>query len=71
MNVTTPDTWLSRIEAATYLRISATSLAKMAVAGDGPPFYRPSRRVLYRRNDLDQWVATRRCRSTSDVAAVA
>lgn len=62
------DGWLSRSEAASYLKISAVSLAKMAVSGNGPPFYRPTRRVVYRRSDLDQWMFARRRRSTAEAA---
>ena len=60
------EVWLSRGEAASYLRISSVSLAKMAVSGQGPPMYLPSRRVVYRRSDLDQWMVGRRRRHTSE-----
>jgi hypothetical protein len=56
------DAWLNRSEAAAYLRISVMALAKMAMANSGPSFYRPSRRVVYRKTDLDKWMIGRRRR---------
>lgn len=53
-------------EAASYLGISASTLAKMRMRGDGPAFIKAgSRIVLYAKADIDAWLATRRRSSTS------
>lgn len=54
-------------EAARYLRLSQSTLAKMRLRGDGPPYSLASRRiVLYDKADLDQWLVDRRRSSTRD-----
>jgi hypothetical protein len=57
--------WLSRHESGDYLkevygiRAGYSSLANLAVYGGGPKFSRqgdkPHGRVIYDRNDLDEW----------------
>lgn len=60
------DGYLSREEAAAYLRISKAHLAVLACRGGGPVFVKFSKRMVrYRRCDLDEWAASRLCRSTS------
>lgn len=46
-------------EAAKYTGLSESQLAKMRMAGrsDGPPFVKICRSVIYRRRDLDAWLA--------------
>lgn len=56
-------------EAADWMRLSPSYLNKMRVTGDGPPFFKPGRRVLYRRGDLDRWLDARRFNSTSQAEA--
>ncbi len=57
--------YLSRKEAAEYLGvISPATLAKYAVIGGGPRFYKLSSRVGYTIEDLDAWAQART--STSD-----
>ena len=56
-------------EAAALLRLSERTLERMRVTGDGPPFVKAGRRVLYRTGDLDQWIASRLRRSTSEEAS--
>jgi predicted DNA-binding transcriptional regulator AlpA len=54
-------------EAARYVALSESTLTKMRLTGDGPPFVKVGpRAVAYRRADLDTWLATRVRRSTSD-----
>ncbi len=54
-------------EAATFLRLSKSSLDKFRCFGGGPIFVRlGARRVVYRRTDLEGWAATGVRRSTSD-----
>ncbi|TFV74115.1 DNA-binding protein [Bradyrhizobium frederickii] len=56
-------------EAAALLRLSERTLERMRVTGDGPPFVKAGRRVLYRPADIDAWIATRIRISTSEEAA--
>jgi predicted DNA-binding transcriptional regulator AlpA len=58
--------YLDTGEAASFLKISASSLNKRRVSGDGPLFVKMGRTVRYRRSDLDDWMANRLCKSTSD-----
>ncbi len=54
-------------DAAKYLSIGESTLAKFRCRGDGPPFFRiTGRAVGYRVEDLDAWVAGRICHSTKD-----
>lgn len=53
--------------AAEYLGMSASTLAKMRLRGDGPVYMKAGPRVvLYDLADLDAWLETRRRRSTSE-----
>lgn len=57
-------------EAAEYLRSSASTLAKARMTGSGPAYVKQNaRRVVYRRADLDAWLAGKVVTSTSDRAA--
>jgi hypothetical protein len=59
--------WMRHREAASYLGVSVWHLAAMRGRGDGPPYYRLGMRLIgYRRDDLDVWLAARRCQSTLD-----
>ena len=54
-------------DAAEYLRLSVSTLAKMRLRGEGPPYSLAGKRiVLYDKADLDQWLADRRRTSTRD-----
>jgi excisionase family DNA binding protein len=57
---------LAAQDAARYLGLAAQTLAKMRVEGTSPPFFKLGRRVLYQREELDAWLATKRRRSTAD-----
>lgn len=60
---------LDAAEAATYLRSSTSTLAKLRCYGGGPQFIRQSaRKVLYRRTDLDAWLNERSRTSTFEAA---
>lgn len=57
-------------EAAAYLALAQSTLTKMRLTGDGPPFVKiGTRAVAYRRSDLDAWLAERVRRSTSEGGA--
>lgn len=54
-------------EAATYLRVSKSYLDKLRVYGGGPRFLRPGKRkILYRKSDLNAWLASQSFDSTSE-----
>jgi predicted DNA-binding transcriptional regulator AlpA len=58
--------YLSPIETARHLRLSNSWLAKSRLTGDGPPFIKAGRSVLYDLADLDEWMCARKRTSTSD-----
>ncbi|MBB6307143.1 helix-turn-helix transcriptional regulator [Xanthobacter tagetidis] len=65
------DHYLTRAQAAEYLGLSVSYLAKLAVTGGGPIMLRfGGRAVRYRRADLDAWAARAACRSTSDTVTL-
>jgi predicted DNA-binding transcriptional regulator AlpA len=54
-------------QAADYLGLSTSTLAKMRLRGDGPPYLKAGRRiVIYDLRDLEEWLGSRRRRSTSE-----
>jgi len=54
-------------EAAAYVGLSASTLAKMRLRGDGPVYAKAGPRiVIYDKADLDAWLEQRRRVSTSD-----
>jgi predicted DNA-binding transcriptional regulator AlpA len=58
--------WFRTPEAALYVGLSASTLEKFRLTGEGPIYYKAGRKIiLYRREDLDEWLNQRRCRSTS------
>jgi predicted DNA-binding transcriptional regulator AlpA len=53
--------------AAAFLGLSVSTLAKLRLRGDGPPYCKLGPRAVgYRRADLDAWLTERTRRSTSD-----
>ena len=56
-------------EAATYLGMSQSTLAKMRLRGDGPAYSKAGPRiVIYNLKDIDDWLAKGRRWSTSEQA---
>lgn len=53
-------------QAARKLGVSPRTLEKWRITGDGPPFIKVGRRVVYRQCDLDEWLQAHRRLSTSD-----
>jgi predicted DNA-binding transcriptional regulator AlpA len=49
---------------ANILGLSVSTLNKWRVTGDGPHFVKMGRRVAYRDDDIDRWLAERRRAST-------
>jgi excisionase family DNA binding protein len=60
--------FLTTREAARYLNCSASHLNKSRVRGDGPAFIRIGGAIRYAVEDLDDYAASRRVRSTSETA---
>lgn len=69
-NLSAHERWLRPAEAANYLGVSASTLAKRRLRGDGPPFVKVGPRLVsYSKRDLDVWLSSRRRHSTSEHAA--
>lgn len=58
--------FLIQPEAAAFLRVSERTLERWRVEGGGPPFRRFGRRVVYARDDLEEWADSRCFQSTSE-----
>jgi hypothetical protein len=56
-------------EAASHLRLSASTLNKLRIFGGGPVYSKIGGRVVYQLADLDRWVAERRRVSSLEKAA--
>jgi excisionase family DNA binding protein len=57
----------TQAEVAEIIRVSERTLERWRLTGNGPPFCKLGRRVLYRRGDLDEWVAAHILHSTSEI----
>ena len=59
--------FLRTVEAAGFLGLSTSTLAKMRISGQGPRFTKSgSRIVLYDTADLQDWLDSRKRSSTSE-----
>jgi hypothetical protein len=58
--------WLKPADAAKHICLSKQRLAKLRLMGTGPQYHKVGRSVLYDRAVLDSWIASHRCRSTSE-----
>lgn len=58
--------YLNTNQAAEYLGMSPTTLNRMRVTGDGPPYSKVGRRVIYDIRELDDWVTQRKRRFTGE-----
>lgn len=59
-------------EAAAYCRLSKQTLERFRLSGQGPKFAKYGKSggtgaVRYRKEDLDEWIAGRIVRSTSEI----
>ena len=62
--------YLRATDAARYLGLASSTLAKMRLRGDGPEFAKAGPRVVvYDVRSLDNWLASRTRRSTSEGAS--
>lgn len=57
--------FLSVNETAREMGISASWLNKSRLIGNGPPFMKLGRRVLYNVSDVEKWLSSRKFNSTS------
>ena len=57
---------LDTTQTAKRLGLSASTLAKMRLYGTGPAYSKLGRRVVYRLEDLEAWIAANRFHSTSE-----
>ena len=60
---------LDTSEAAARVRLSKPTLERLRLTGNGPAFVKLGRAVRYRKADLDDWLASRLVRSTSQEVA--
>jgi len=64
---TAETTCLTVEDAARFLGLSPSTLAKLRLRGDGPAYCKLGRRVVYLRRDLEEWLSSHRRRSTSEL----
>lgn len=57
---------LSAAQTANRLGLSVSTLAKMRLSGFGPTYSKLGRRVVYRLEDLEAWIAANKFKSTSE-----
>jgi hypothetical protein len=58
-------------EAADFVGLSVSTLEKLRLTGNGPPFEKAGAKiVVYNPEDLDAWLTARRRTSTSDLGPV-
>lgn len=62
-------TLLTALQVSERYGPSPSTLAKMRLTGTGPVFVKLGRKVAYRLEDLEAWVAENRFRSTSEYDA--
>ncbi|WP_420417417.1 helix-turn-helix transcriptional regulator [Pacificispira sp.] len=53
-------------DAARYIGLSASTMAKLRLSGKGPQYIKTGRIVLYRPADLDSWLDAQLRSSTSE-----
>jgi predicted DNA-binding transcriptional regulator AlpA len=56
-------------EAAQFVGLSESTLAKLRLNGNGPTYCKLGRRVVYRPADLEAWLQSRTTRDTTDADA--
>jgi hypothetical protein len=55
-------------EAAAYLKLGFSTIAKFRLYGGGPRYYKIGAKVIYDTRDLDSWLASKRVAHTSQNA---
>ena len=59
--------YLTRREVAEEYPISYSSLAHMAMRGEGPPYSRIGKRAIYKTLDVDRWIERHQINTTVDM----
>ena len=67
MALNIPIRFLNTKEAAAYCGYKKPTFDKYRLTGDGPKFCKTSRNVAYDIHDLDEWMSSHKCTSTSEV----
>jgi predicted DNA-binding transcriptional regulator AlpA len=57
---------LNAEDAARFLSLSQSTLAKMRLSGNTPRFVKLGRRVAYRQDDLERWIEGQSFQSTAE-----
>ena len=57
---------LTANDAAQFLSLSASTLAKMRLSGNSPRYIKMGRRVAYRQADLENWIEAKSFQSTAE-----
>ena len=63
---TVSSTWLDSSQAAAYILHSTRTLERLRLVGGGPRYAKAGRKVIYRREWLDQWLDSRSFSSTAE-----
>jgi hypothetical protein len=58
--------YLDTSQAAAYVRTSTRTLERLRLVGGGPKYAKAGRKVLYRKDWLDDWIESRTFTSTSE-----
>lgn len=64
-----PKRWLRTKEAAEHCGLSPATLERYRTSGDGPPFHKAGRAVLYAVDELDAWITAGRAHNTAEARA--
>jgi predicted DNA-binding transcriptional regulator AlpA len=65
------DEYLDTPTAATFLKLSQSTLTKRRLTGGGPRYLKLGRRVVYARRALEEWARAHERASTSDPGGLA
>ena len=66
MNTKSISSLLDAQNAADWTGLSTSTLAKLRLTGNGPTYAKLGRRVVYRIDDLEEWIEAHRFKSTSE-----
>jgi hypothetical protein len=64
-----PPDWVDTKELASWLHLSPQTFRKWRLTGGGPPYAKFGNRVLYKRKDVESWLAERTFKHTADESA--
>lgn len=67
----TPRRRARQADVARYVPCSESLLEKLRISGDGPPYAKIGKMVVYDLDDVDHWIEERKRHSTSEMATAA